>query len=335
MPCRACIRYQFNSTCPKEFGVFNCGCATQVGIAKKAPTPGSAPLRPGAMELISRRSDGFQTGTAGDHWALARAHTWHALRLQICGPTKSSTAVTPVVKPAEMLDGSKEAVEPSSCVILPSYAWKESWDLAILMAILYSAVTVPYRICFSATTEPGTNMYLFEQTVTVLFITDVLLNFNTAYMEDGVWVTHRGAIARTYLSGWFWIDFPSSVPVELIDFVAVALEGAFEASGADEEEGGASHYAFLRFLRLFRLLRLMRLLKLNEYISTMGARTAVECLAAGWSAPPMMWLRCIAGHSASCASSPDRLSPLVPRCLRSPRGANTFTFTQRSDSTST
>jgi hypothetical protein len=255
--------------------------------------------------------------------------------LQICGPTKSSTAVTPVVKPAEMLDGSKEAVEPSSCVILPSYAWKESWDLAILMAILYSAVTVPYRICFSATTEPGTNMYLFEQTVTVLFITDVLLNFNTAYMEDGVWVTHRGAIARTYLSGWFWIDFPSSVPVELIDFVAVALEGAFEASGADEEEGGASHYAFLRFLRLFRLLRLMRLLKLNEYISTMGARAAVECLAAGWSAPPMMWLRCIAGHSASCASSPDRLSPLVPRCPRSPRGANTFTFIQRSDSTST
>lgn len=224
------------------------------------------------MELISRRSDGIQTGTAGDHWALARAHTWHALRLQICGPTKSSTAVTPVVKPAEMLDGSKEAVEPSSCVILPSYAWKESWDLAILMAILYSAVTVPYRICFSATTEPGTNMYLFEQTVTVLFITDVLLNFNTAYMEDGVWVTHRGAIARTYLSGWFWIDFPSSVPVELIDFVAVALEGAFEASGADEEEGGTSHYAFLRFLRLFRLLRLMRLLKLNEYISTMEIR---------------------------------------------------------------
>ena len=31
---------------------------------------------------------------------------------------------------------------------------------------------------------------------------------------DGVWVYDRRQIARRYLLGWFWIDFPSAVPVE-------------------------------------------------------------------------------------------------------------------------
>jgi hypothetical protein len=50
------------------------------------------------------------------------------------------------------------------------------------------------------------------------------------------------------LAGWFWIDAPSSLPVELL--TAIMNEGS-----------GSSHLSLLRFLRLFRLLRLLRLLK--------------------------------------------------------------------------
>ena len=63
-------------------------------------------------------------------------------------------------------------------------------------------------------------MYLFVQTVTVLFITDCTLE-----LQYGVHGSLRvgdpsGSNRSNYLSGWFWIDFPSSVPVELIDYVA-------------------------------------------------------------------------------------------------------------------
>ena len=59
--------------------------------------------------------------------------------------------------------------------------------------------------------------------------------------------------ARSDLSGWFWIDGPSSVPVELLELV---LEG----QNANQLKG-------LRILRLFRLIRLLRLLKIDQYIN--------------------------------------------------------------------
>ena len=98
-------------------------------------------------------------------------------------------------------------------------------------------------------------MFAFEQTVTLSFIVDVCFNFNTAFLdEDERWIVDRGLIAQRYLSGWFWIDAPSSIPVELLDMIL---------------EGDSSSLGLLKFLRLFRLLRLLRLLKLGEYVSAL------------------------------------------------------------------
>ena len=56
-------------------------------------------------------------------------------------------------------------------------------------------------------------------------------------------------------AGWFWIDAPSSLPVELITI--------FAPPGAEENK----ELSFLRFLRMFRLLRLLRLLKVDVYVA--------------------------------------------------------------------
>ena len=133
-------------------------------------------------------------------------------------------------------------------VFLPTQPWKELWDLWILGFILYSAVMVPYRICFSAPAEHY--MFWLEQGVTVSFIIDVCFSYNTAYMEDERWVVSRSKIAIRYMQGWFWIDFPSSLPIEFIDSLL---------------EGDSTSLGMLRFLRLFRLLRLLRLLKVRSY----------------------------------------------------------------------
>ena len=83
-------------------------------------------------------------------------------------------------------------------VFLPTDSWKEAWDLWVLMLILYSAVMVPYRICFDS---PAVDLwFIFEQTVTVTFITDVCFNFNTAYMEGDMWIVDRGLIAKNYFA---------------------------------------------------------------------------------------------------------------------------------------
>ena len=144
------------------------------------------------------------------------------------------------------------------CIILPSGVWKERWDLIIMLLILYSAATVPVRVCFEA--DATGNWWVFEVGMSLTFMFDLFLNFNTAYMDSrelrGHWVTDRGKIAQRYLSGWFWIDAPSSVPVELVEYYGLAGNG-------DEAKG----LALLRFLRMFRLIRLLRLLKLEAQIS--------------------------------------------------------------------
>lgn len=68
-------------------------------------------------------------------------------------------------------------------VIFPCEPWKENWDTLMVGLILYSAVMVPFRVCFSAEAEG--NAWYFEVGVTFLFITDLLINFNTAFAGEG------------------------------------------------------------------------------------------------------------------------------------------------------
>ena len=56
------------------------------------------------------------------------------------------------------------------------------------------------------------------------------------------------------VSGWFWIDAPSSLPVEVIELCVPV--------GTD-----TSNLAVLRGLRVFRLFRLLKLLKLDALLS--------------------------------------------------------------------
>jgi CRP-like cAMP-binding protein len=140
-------------------------------------------------------------------------------------------------------------------LVMPLSAWKEKWDLLILFFILYSAVVVPLRVCFEA---PATGIVWFvEVGITLTFIVDVYFNFITIYFDtsNGKWVTAKGKLARRYLSGWFWIDAPSSVPVEIISLF-------FDAQ----------KLSILRILRMVRLVRLAKLFKLEEYIETLESR---------------------------------------------------------------
>ena len=75
---------------------------------------------------------------------------------------------------------------------------------------------------------------------------DLVLNFRTAYQEDDRWIVSRSRIATHYLRGWFWIDMPASIPVELIELAAQADNDTL---------------SLLRFLRMFRLLRMLKMLK--------------------------------------------------------------------------
>jgi hypothetical protein len=89
--------------------------------------------------------------------------------------------------------------EAGTTVINPKSRWKETWDLGVLVFILYSAIVVPFRICFSA--EAVGNMWYVEVGISLFFIADVIFNFNTAFAIEDKWVISRERIVYRYLSG--------------------------------------------------------------------------------------------------------------------------------------
>ena len=176
------------------------------------------------------------------------------------GDLRPSPDKRPVAKRPASGSG-RPAGAPSAAPGSPSFiiehneAWKGNWDLMIMFLILYSAISVPVRVCFDAPAEGL--LWTFEASMSLIFMADIGFTFRMAFTrkEDGAVVRDTGEIARRYLSCWFWIDMPSSVPVELIELTL------------PPGSGDAGSLSILRFLRMFRLVRLLRLLKINLYIA--------------------------------------------------------------------
>ena len=116
----------------------------------------------------------------------------------------------------------------------------------VMMLVLWTAVAMPIEFAFRV--QVHGLLFAVNILLSLVFLLDTAFSFRTAFEEDGQWVKQPGQIASAYLKSWFWIDAPSSVPVELIDMFM---------------EGDSSQLGMLRFLRLFRLLRLLRLLKVR------------------------------------------------------------------------
>ena len=98
-----------------------------------------------------------------------------------------------------------------SGLLFPVAPRKFAWDLLILFLILYSSVTVPFRLGMNHAAEGA--WWIFEVSVSLCFITDLCITFNTAYFDGDQFVLDRERIRNNYLKGWFVIDLTSSIPV--------------------------------------------------------------------------------------------------------------------------
>ena len=181
--------------------------------------------------------------TASEHLSVAGMHLWQAF-VVCCRRNPSGRT--------EETREAQQDVKNHPCVINPTAVWKARWDLVVLVCILYSAVSVPVHIGFDRSAE-GTLLQV-EIAMSIVFVIDLLLSFLTAYISrEGVMIYSHRRIFERYIQGWFWIDAPSSVPVELIEMIW---------------HPDTSSFALLRFLRMFRLIRLLKLLKIASYASS-------------------------------------------------------------------
>ena len=143
-------------------------------------------------------------------------------------------------------------------LINPESYKKLAWDITCMVFIVYLAITVPYKICFSVASSAAWSY--FEMVITLFFLADILICFNTGFYSKGALVENRKAIAKNYLKCWFWLDLIASIPYTWF------TDGIVEknADNSDSSSGAYQAPKLLRLIRITRFLRVLRLLRLAK-----------------------------------------------------------------------
>ena len=137
-------------------------------------------------------------------------------------------------------------------VFSPESSFRMFWDMFVGVLVVYYTIIVPARMAFD-TASPSNTEILVDIAFNVVFIIDILLNFRTAVKIDGVLIDDLKRIRNSYCKSWFFIDFVSSIPFDLIFVLA--------GDGEDVEMNtkASSINKILKFFRIFKLLRMLRL----------------------------------------------------------------------------
>ena len=140
------------------------------------------------------------------------------------------------------------------------------WDVFIGLSILYSTIFIPFSIGFLADNDESSVQKSLDIAVDALFLLDILITFQTPFVcrTTNILVTDRTAIAKNYISFWFFIDFAGSGPVDYITRAIVELTSS------------ASSASNISSIRLLRVLRLARLAKLFRILTSQNMKDLLE-----------------------------------------------------------
>ena len=123
------------------------------------------------------------------------------------------------------------------------------WDVISGMAILYSAIEVPFLIAFL---PDGTILSNIDLAVTAIFFVDIIISFSMPYQDrtTNEYVYSRRLIAEKYMQFWVWLDLLATIP--------------FDTIAANTTSGPSKHVQGVRLIRILRLFRLAKLLKFSK-----------------------------------------------------------------------
>ena len=128
---------------------------------------------------------------------------------------------------------------------MPSSTFKTTWNIVIIILLLYTSTVVPYQVAF---VEADNNLSKFlNYMVDILFVFDICINFLSAYETvNGRYETRIRKIVVQYLTTWFLFDLAATFPTNLL------------ADTTDYNKLAR----LARLPRLYRLVRLMRIFKI-------------------------------------------------------------------------
>jgi len=129
------------------------------------------------------------------------------------------------------------------------------WDSISLFFILYDLVVIPFQIGFNV--EMIGFFKTFEIIEWVFFITDIVLNFRTGFMVDGILIENNKLIIMNYLKSWFLIDLVSILTGDV-------MLNLFNIREWDSDNHKSNTFRLIRFVRFIRFVRVLRAFRLKR-----------------------------------------------------------------------
>lgn len=144
---------------------------------------------------------------------------------------------------------------PKRCFIIsPRDPWKVCWDVFIGVLIVYTIISLTWRIGFDQ--EAYGAALAVEYSIDFLFAVDTVLCFRTGFYMEDILVTDWWEIAKRYCMTYFLFDLLSWFPIDLL----------VQVFTGDEVGSEMRSVKLMKFVRLVRLAKLMRLFKLNRFL---------------------------------------------------------------------
>jgi Ca2+-binding EF-hand superfamily protein len=150
-------------------------------------------------------------------------------------------------------DPVKEALETlsSSYLLSPFSRFRQDWDVAQSLLLVYVGIAVPYRIGFSDHVRLWSFFFWLDLLVDLYFITDIFVNLRTAVLaKNGAIIYKSREIFKVYLKGWLLIDVTSCLPF-----------GYMQYASSDHSTNSSRMVRLLRLLKLLRLTRITSMLE--------------------------------------------------------------------------
>ena len=84
-------------------------------------------------------------------------------------------------------------------MIYPQSKFKKTWDIALIILLLYTATYAPYRTAFMYN-DASLMLFAFEMISDLIFLADIFITFISATERiDGSYETNYKRIARSYI----------------------------------------------------------------------------------------------------------------------------------------
>jgi CRP-like cAMP-binding protein len=136
-------------------------------------------------------------------------------------------------------------------IVHPECRFTGLWDIFSMVLIVYSCITIPYRLGFGI--EANASEQIVDYAVDSIFMFDCMLTFRKAIVMDSVLIVDTGVLRTQYFKGWFLLDFFSSFPFNLL------LGVFFDLDNPDAAR-------ILKLIRVFRMVKILRMVRIKRLL---------------------------------------------------------------------